>query len=124
MKIRWTKNSVRLRITPPELAQLQSAQMVEEAFCVLGETVWRVRVLPTTNDALTCNAGALTILISSQKIVELADTHNEGVYFSQGETRYYIEKDFPCAHPRAGEAAEIETQTFAAPSGFEARKIS
>ena len=97
---------------------------MEEAFCVLGETVWRVRVLPTTNDALTCNAGALTILLSSQKIAELSDVGNEGVYFSKGEVRYYIEKDFPCAHPRAGEAEEVETQTFAAPHGFEARKIS
>ena len=97
---------------------------MEEAFCVLGETVWRVRVLPTTNDALTCKAGALTILLSSQKIAELTDARNEGVYFSQGELRYYIEKDFPCAHPRVGEAEEIEAPTFVAPHDFEARKIS
>jgi hypothetical protein len=46
------------------------------------------------------------------------------VYLREGELRFYIEKDFPCAHPRAGEAEEAPTPTFTPPPGFEARKNS
>lgn len=122
MKIRWTKNSVRLRITPEELGCLRDARAIDEAFAMNGDVVWRVCVAPSDNDELNHKSGVLMISISPSKIAELAEDHREGVYFSQGDVRYYIEKDFPCAHPRAGEAEEVVTETFAPPPDFEARK--
>jgi hypothetical protein len=45
------------------------------------------------------------------------------VYFSDSSLRYYIEKDFPCLHPRPAEASESTTETFEAPSDFAQRKL-
>jgi hypothetical protein len=47
------------------------------------------------------------------------------VYFQTADSapfRYFIEKDFPCVHPRAAEALEPRTETFPPPPDFEARK--
>ena len=40
----------------------------------------------------------------------------------QGGFRYFIEKDFPCAHPRPAEAMEAPSECFAVPVGFAGRK--
>jgi len=127
MKVRWTKQSVRLRITPGELMQLQREQVVGEAFSCSGALGWQVLVVPlphVSSDAtsLSMQNGVLTFALSSTDLVKLGEPQREGVYFSQDEIRFYIEKDFPCAHPRAGESEETPTPTFNAPQGFEDRK--
>jgi hypothetical protein len=43
---------------------------------------------------------------------------------SADRTRYFVEKDFPCAHPRTGDAMEKPSETFKPPAGFEARKVA
>jgi hypothetical protein len=123
VKIRWTKNSVRLRITPQELEALQRGETIRESF-PLGDA-WHVAVVPSGQTALQFVESVLQITLSENDRAVLANPENEGVYF-QTDTeiplRYFIEKDFPCANPRAAEAMEPVTETFAPPSGFEARK--
>ncbi len=122
MKVRWTKNSIRLRITPEELAQLQNDQSINEHFLVWHLDGWSVRVRPSAATSLEMHHGDLVFSLAKKDIVQLSEAECEGVYFLQDDVRFYIEKDFPCAHPRAGEAAEMPTPTFAPPTGFEARK--
>lgn len=122
MKVRWTERSVRLRITPEELETLQDGGEIHVVFSPTGSGGWSVRVAPSQSTSLSMNGGALRLSLSREDVKKLCEPQREGVYFSAGETRYFIEKDFPCAHPRAGEAQEAATSTFAPPAGFEERK--
>ena len=131
MKIRWTQNSVRFRITPSELAAIERGEAVIETLqlpgaVAAGAVAWCAAIIPTAEETtLTFESGKLNLSLSKADLQQLAVPENEGVYFqAQGELafRYLIEKDFPCAHPRAADALEPTTETFVPPSGFEERK--
>ncbi len=125
MKIRWTPNSVRFRITPEELQALESAQPISAALTLGEAVVWSAMIHIASAGAgstLRCESGVLLLHLAHSDLETLSAPENEGVYLREGELRFYIEKDFPCAHPRAGEAEEKPTATFAPPSGFEERK--
>ena len=131
MKIRWTENSVRLRITPSELEALQRNEIVREK---LGfdedEQGWSAAIMPNgMQTSVRLIDGSLLIHLSNADRAQLSDPASEGVYFQQELLqrnlliRYYIEKDFPCVHPRASEALEPQTETFEAPEDFVTRKL-
>ncbi|MEO6908672.1 MAG: hypothetical protein ABI210_12365 [Abditibacteriaceae bacterium] len=124
MKIRWTKNSVRFRITPPELEAVECGETVSESFS-LGSG-WHAAIVPTTGEtALHFVDGVVQICLSEKDRSTLSNPQKEGVYFQtedEAAVRYIIEKDFPCAHPRAVDAVEPVTETFSPPSDFETRK--
>jgi hypothetical protein len=124
MKIRWTNNSVRFRITPGELNQLEGGGNIVEELLMPGG--WVASVETTEVDSsLNFEGSALLVSLSPTDLHILLHPENEGVYLkTNGENpiRYFIEKDFPCAHPRASEAEETPTETFKPPGGFEERK--
>ncbi|HEX8237673.1 MAG TPA: hypothetical protein VF600_17070 [Abditibacteriaceae bacterium] len=126
MKIRWTQNSVRFRITPPELAAIERGESISETLQLPGGVAWSAAITPATaNTSLRFESGALCLSLGEADRQRLSTPENEGVYFQeQGEPalRYFIEKDFPCAHPRAADALEPPTETFMPPAGFEERK--
>jgi hypothetical protein len=123
VKVRWSRSSLRLRITPTELAQITRGEEVAEELCLPGGLMWRVTVLSGPQTALVSDNNAIHVLLSAADRERLAAPDAEGVYFQMPDgLRYYVEKDFPCTHPRAAEALEPMTETFAAPSGFEERK--
>lgn len=111
MKIRWTEESVRFRITPTELDALRRGQEIRARMPLPGGWTAAIYVVETT--ALTVEAGELRLLLSGAEVTRLLAPEAEGVYFQQAESglRYYIEKDFPCEHPRASEARET-AETF------------
>lgn len=123
MKVRWTNKSLRLRISPEELEALCEGASVTEEIVLPGGS-WSATIYPTghaTGISLR-RAGALGFLLSSADLARLSAPDSEGVYFSTGgesSVRYYIEKDFPCAHPRSTKSAEPSTSTFAPPAGFQ-----
>ena len=123
MKIRWTQNSVRLRISPSELNALEEGENVVERLCVISQVAWIAKIAPRSEQtALVWEAGGVCFCLSGGDLLQLAAPDSEGVYFAEGDLRYYIEKDFPCVHPRAAEAQETPTETFAPPSDFSERK--
>lgn len=123
MKVRWSRDSLRLRITPTEMAAITRGEEVAEALCFPGGTTWRVAVRAEAQTSLASNENAVQVALSAADRERLAAPDAEGVYFQMPDgLRYYVEKDFPCAHPRAAEALEPATETFAAPQGFEERK--
>ncbi len=131
MKIRWTRNSVRFRITPSELLWLMGGDEIVEHLTLPGGS-WQVEivVLESSHSFVmqdTNQGNVLQLVLTENELAELAAPENEGVYFStdsEPPIRYFIEKDFPCAHPRAAEADEPATETFIAPPDFEQRKQS
>ena len=143
MKVRWTSQSVRFRIAPEELAALVADHPIEETLSFPGGQ-WIARIVPTDRptglepigpfrDGMSANArvrgrdsvAVLNVGLSQSDIATLAGEDAEGVYFKQvgaSPGRYYIEKDFPCVHPRPSKAEEPTDNTFPAPPGFEESK--
>ncbi len=120
MKVRWNESSLRLRITPSELAALGRGEEIGQTLPVTETFAWAVTVRSNApRTALIAEGQTVVIILSPDDLAALAQPDAEGVYFRQegaGGLRYYIEKDFPCTHPRAGEAAEIEAETFPGPA--------
>ena len=122
MKIRWNRTGVRFRITPSELDALVRSEAIHEELMLPGGN-WRAAILPGGDATrISLNEGCLRLLLAPADRDRLAAPETEGVYFTM-ETddparpllRYYVEKDFPCAHPRPAEAAEPPSETFPAP---------
>ena len=123
MKVRWNQNSLRLRITPSELAALKQSEPVTETLAFPNGAVWSVQLAFSAVTNLTSETTAARLTLSSEDLLILTSPDTEGVYFqTENGLRFWVEKDFPCAHPRAAEAAEPATETFDAPAGFEERK--
>ena len=118
---------MRFRITPDELERLKNHRRIEEVL-EWGNGSWEAYISVADGNSFWIEKMMLQISISPQDVAALAKPENEGIYFStkagaEGKAiRYFIEKDFPCAHPRASEAAETPTETFEPPTGFEERK--
>lgn len=123
MKIRWNRESLRLRITPTEMAMLLRGEEFGEGLGFPGGATWRVTVSAGAQTALASEENTANITLSAEDRGRLAEPDSEGVYFQAGGLRYYIEKDFPCVHKRGAEALEPGTETFVPPAGFEARKL-
>ena len=73
---------------------------------------------------------SVLLLLGDTDRERLSAADAEGVYFEvnmvdftepgsgRGVFRYYIEKDFPCIHPRAVDVMEEPTETFPTPVDF------
>ena len=127
MKVRWTGDSVRLRITPSELAALERGEVQRQEITFPGGNGWAVRVEPDGPPlGLRWVEGVLLIHLSRADVERLAEVDREGIYLVDGSTppaiRLLIEKDFPCAHPHSEEAAEPETERFRPTPAYQIRK--
>lgn len=125
MKVRWTEESVRLRITPRELDALRRGETVGTSLAFPGGCRWTVRVDPRHGGmALSSGDDALVVELSPDDVERLAEPDREGVYRAGDprSPRLLVEKDFPCAHPHAEEAAEPETPRFAPTDAWLARR--
>ena len=124
MKVRWTTGSVRFRITPTELAKLMMGGSIETALPVPGGQ-WRVSISSAgESTTIAMVDGVLSVNLATVDRDLLAEPEREGVYFCTPDplsVRYYIEKDFPCAHPRPPAANDPVTETFAPPTDFKLR---
>lgn len=123
MKVRWTRDSLRLRITPTEMAALGAGEAATLALGFPGGHIWTITLGPGAG-ATGLNSGdqGVFLSLSAADLSALARPEAEGVYFQTDgpqPLRYYIEKDYPCVHPRTGEAGEAASETFAAPEGHE-----
>lgn len=127
MKVRWTEESLRLRITPSELAQVERHLPIETALTLVPGGGWRVEmaVEEIAATVLTQDGNTLRVTLSHADLARLLKPDAEGVYFTSDRAdgiRYYVEKDFPCIHPRGVETLEPATETFLPPPDFEERK--
>ena len=124
MKVRWKHDSLRLRITPTELEDLLGGEQVCERFDLSDGPVWEVAICPNAKETSLRNFGPIVhLLLYREDQKKLAAPETEGVYFTtnrpdRGLIGYFIEKDFPCIHPRAADALEGPSETFAPPPGF------
>jgi hypothetical protein len=112
VKIRWNEKALRLRITPSELEALRSNQAVVES---LPFGAWQMILearMPATT--LSSRGSQVHFHLSDADLERFLEPSIEGVYFERDGFRYYVEKDFPCEHPRPAEAQE-SNETFPRP---------
>jgi hypothetical protein len=125
VKVRWTEGSIRFRITPTELSRLREGEAVMTALSLPGGGGWRAAIGIGPATEIHAAGPAVRLTLSAADFARLSAPDTEGVYFEAAgggaRLRYYVEKDFPCAHPGATEAKEPSTETFAAPPGFKER---
>ncbi len=125
MKVRWTRDSLRLRITPGELAALGRGEAVEESVALPGGGGWSVLLDPGAGTAgVDWVDGVVRVGLAPSDVRRLAEPDAEGVYPHTSPFRLMVEKDFPCAHPHAPEAQEPATERFRPTAAFLARKAS
>jgi len=128
VKIRWNRDSIRLRITPSEFAAITNGEAVHEGIAFPGMQFWNMTLRPTELETtIAADQHGVYFSLSEADRTRLADPEAEGVYFQMDQPttlRYYIEKDFPCVHKPAPESGEGACETFVPPSGFEARKLA
>lgn len=113
MKVRWTETSLRLRITPSELELLREHQVV---MVVMQIGAWELflEAGPWESQLLT-RGSQVHVHLSSADLAALLEPTCEGVYLTRGDFKYYVEKDFPCEHPRPAKIALEVAQTFPRP---------
>ena len=108
MKIRFTTSSLRVRITPNELEQIKNRESLELGFGIAGG--WKFRLEAGEQTKLETRAGVVIFGLSSTDAILLTEPTREGIYFEANGIRFFIEKDFPCEHPRTN--LEESTPTF------------
>lgn len=122
MKVRWTRDSLRLRITPSELAALERGEAVTEGLAFAGGR-WAVRLDPAALEtSVTWDDGGVRVGVAAADVRRLAAPDAEGIYPHAPQLRLLVEKDFPCAHPHAPDAKEPATERFAPSPAFLRRK--
>ena len=122
MKLRIKGNSIRLRLTQPEVAALASGAAVQERTEFPGGAEFRYRLLSddvAKEPAATCADGVLTVRLPTAAVTRWARETIVGLEFaaplkSGGELRLLVEKDFTCLNPRRD---EIEEGTYPHPLG-------
>jgi ribonuclease inhibitor len=108
VKIRFTTSSLRVRITPNELERIANRESLELGFGLAGS--WEFRLEANDQTKLESRAGIVVLKLSNADALLLAEPSREGVYFESDGIRFFVEKDFPCEHPRTN--LEEITPTF------------
>jgi hypothetical protein len=111
MKLRVRGNSLRIRLTQPEVRQLSGGAAVED-HCVLSPlSQLSVAAEPWHLDVFSAafEEDKLTVRIPQSAIASWAETDDEGIYAtldngtSEG-LRIAVEKDYSCLSPRPEES--------------------
>jgi len=110
MKLRIRGNSVRIRVSKTELAQIASAGAAEDSvrFSPSTELRYRVEVKPTGEVEADFRAPLLRIVVPKARVerwlrpdeVAIEDRQPVG---DGGTLRILLEKDYSCLAPRGGE---------------------
>jgi ribonuclease inhibitor len=97
VKIRFTNSSLRVRITPDELERIKNRERLELWFGISDD--WKFALEPDEQTRLETRDGVVVFGLSTTDATILA-------------VRFFVEKDFPCEHPRT-HLEEEATPTFA-----------
>jgi hypothetical protein len=119
MKFRVRGDSLRLRLTKSEVADLVSKGFIENQIRLGAGSgctfVYRVESVVTSNVAVTYQGNQLCVRVPAHEVIEWAQSEQVGIYSQESwGLRLAIEKDFKCLAPRSG---EDESDAFDNPHG-------
>jgi len=113
MKLRTTRNSIRLRLSQTDVTKLAETGVVEETVQIgpeitdaLSYRLVRSKAVGTTRAQFEQNC--LIVLVPSDQADQWSSSEQVGIEASQrtgngGELSILIEKDFACLTPRTGD---------------------
>lgn len=99
MKLRVKGNSLRLRLTRPEVQQLRDSGLVGESinFAQGGTLIYRVQAVEVTGPVRAeFQQGIISVIIPAETARAWADSKEVGIYAQCGALRISIERDFKC----------------------------
>lgn len=99
MKLRIKGNSLRLRLTRPEVARLGAGDPVEESTEFSPDQILRYKIQPDeSRDALTASfeSGLALVVVPASQLRQWATSDDVGIYGAAGALRIEVEKDFRC----------------------------
>ncbi len=104
MKLRIKGNTVRFRLTQPEVAQLRDAGQVIESIDFSGAALGYSVALAQGEAPFAADFrdGIIEVRIPPAAVQQWADSGEEGLYGRSGAVEIAIEKDFQCLHQAAG----------------------
>jgi hypothetical protein len=105
MKLRFHENTLRLRLSQPDVARLAESGRVEEAVTFApGKTLtYAIEAAGETTGA-TLEGSSIVVWVPVAEIAAWAGSTQVGLEASSGPLNILIEKDFQCLHPDAGDA--------------------
>jgi hypothetical protein len=120
MKIRIQGNSIRLRVTQPELAEMKSTNVVSDAISFGGQSAVTYRLLATqdvSSPEASFDAQMFEVRLPQSTFNQWADSNEISIHGAQNigggdELSILVEKDFACLQPREG---EDQSEMFANP---------
>jgi Family of unknown function (DUF7009) len=100
MKLRIHDNSLRLRLSQPEVARLEQTGRVEDtvAFAPGGVLAYSIEIVPAGAVAATFEGGRIRIVVPSAAARSWTGTDQVALENSGATPRILIEKDFQCLH--------------------------
>ncbi len=112
MKLRFRKNSLRLRLNQREAAALAGGQELEERVEFPGGSVLLYRLVPgnSPDPRAEFSAGVITVFLPEERVRSWQQSDDIGVYYRTGSLDVAIEKDLECTDLR-----EEEQDPFAYP---------
>lgn len=98
MKLRIKGNSVRLRLTRPEVARLNGEGSIEEAAEFgPGEVLkYGIEASGASETWTTFRGGSVRVILPKDQIQQWASSEDVGIYGDAGGMTFAIEKDFQC----------------------------
>lgn len=100
MKLRLHSNSVRLRLSRPEVARLSESGRIEENVQFAPDQALRyaVECADTTEPATTFEKNFIRVTLPRAEVKRWIETDRTGIELTQGALRVLVEKDFKCIH--------------------------
>ena len=104
MKIRFHGNSLRLRLSQPDVTRLAESGSIAERVEFPGDRAISFFLESSDHDAAALEANAVRVMAS--QIREWTQSDREAIEFQSGPLKILIEKDFQCLHKDAPHDAD------------------
>lgn len=100
MKLRFHANTLRLRLSRPDLAKLAEAGSVEEAVTFApGQTlIYRIESGPAPHLSASFDGSRVSVTVPHGQAKQWMETDQIGIEASTESLKVLIEKDFQCLH--------------------------
>jgi hypothetical protein len=124
MKLRIHENSLRLRLTQKEVAQLRHSGRVGAAICFAPDRTlsYSIEIVPDSQQvSVVLDENAIRVAIPTAIAIQWADSDDVSIQGSQAvkespELQLLIEKDFQCLHRTAAQEPDAYPNPLAAVS--------
>jgi hypothetical protein len=106
MKLRFHQNSLRLRLSQSEVAQLSEQGWVEDRIEFPDGQVLTFGLESGESSSARLDEGSIRVIAPRPEIRHWIDSGEEGIEYESGPLKVAIEKDFQCLHKPAPEDAD------------------